>query len=183
MAEQGEALIEECVHNHPDMDKLCPDSVNTVRIVSLTWGDDNPEPKLLYAGARFGRGNGSAVDSVRQGGMSVAVDLETGCICTFAVTKADEIFETHPVTGTKFEGFQIPFWPETLQMVRESAKKALEVAGLGYVGWDIAITPTGPIIIEANNWPSPSLAQLPYWEFNRTGLRPLVDKYLWDNEE
>ena len=50
----------------------------------------------------------------------------------------------------KIVGFQIPFWKETLELVREAA---LLQTGNRSVGWDIAITDIGPELIEGNhNW-------------------------------
>ena len=43
-------------------------------------------------------------------------------------------------------------------------KAALEVPEVRYVGWDIAITPNGPVIMEGNEYPSYGLVQ--YYLFN-----------------
>ena len=42
--------------------------------------------------------------------MGVLVDVETGCLVGSAVDKDDNIFEEHPYSKIKFDGFKIPNW-------------------------------------------------------------------------
>ena len=55
----------------------------------------------------------------------------------------------HPETGVSIDGFRIPFWQEAVELARDAH---LRFDSFGYLGWDVAITPTGPKIIEANAW-------------------------------
>ena len=64
------------------------------------------------------------------------------------------LYDTHPVTGKAFEGFQIPYWEEILKLTEKALRK---VDGINYVGWDIAITGKGPIIVEGNCVPCPTI--------------------------
>ncbi len=43
----------------------------------------------------------------------------------------------HPVTGEVIVGFQIPFWNQIIELVKELAYVVPQVR---YVGWNIAIT-------------------------------------------
>ena len=71
----------------------------------------------------------------------------------------------------KHEGFQIPFWKDTIKMVTSAALYSQENKS---VGWDIAITEEGPELIEANhNW-CKLLWQLPV----KQGLKKELEKYL-----
>ncbi len=53
----------------------------------------------------------------------------------------------HPVTGEVIVGFQIPFWNQIIELVKELAYVVPQVR---YVGWNIAITEKRPILIEGN---------------------------------
>ena len=41
----------------------------------------------------------------------------------------------------------MPFWEETRQLVLDASSR---LKFMEYVGWDIIISPTGPVILEAN---------------------------------
>ena len=43
-----------------------------------------------------------------------------------------------------YKGFQIPYWNQTLEMIKEASKVIPEVKT---VGWDVAITKTGPELV------------------------------------
>ena len=57
--------------------------------------------------------------------------------------------ETHPDTGEAFDGVVLPDWADARRMVCAAAKQFLPVRTLG---WDVAFTPGGPIIVEGNVW-------------------------------
>ena len=62
-------------------------------------------------------------------------------------------------TGKPITGFQIPYWPEVLDL----AERALRhIDGINFVGWDICVTEDGPIIIEGNSGPALADVQLLY---------------------
>ena len=56
----------------------------------------------------------------------------------------------HPDSGVYFSGFKIPMYKEAVELVVK-AHKALY--GIHSIGWDVAFTIDGPILIEGNdNW-------------------------------
>ena len=73
------------------------------------------------------------------------------------------------------KGFQIPFWNEIIKMLISAANVVKEV---GYIGWDVAITKTGPIIIEGNNDGGYTAYQLPNLTNTNIGSRYKYEKYL-----
>jgi hypothetical protein len=89
--------------------------------------------------------------SGRRGGLLVPVDLDTGTLGRAVGRDRDgarcRLFSVHPRTGAEIEGRRVPCWPAMVELVRRAARALSELPALG---WDIAITPRGPVIIETN---------------------------------
>lgn len=171
-----EGIVEQYVIQHHEMQKLSLKSVNTIRIVTIRTseeieGVEKNKVNFVYAGVRMGQGD-SYVDNLHSGGMIAILDLETGKIMTNGANHENRVYETHPDTGTVIKGFTIPFF--------EEAKAMIEVAGKdldGFIGWDVAITEEGPILIEANGSPGADGLQIPFVP-ERKGVRYMIEKYL-----
>lgn len=170
--DKGEFVLEELISQHPDMASFNPQSVNTVRIMSIV----NNQGDVDLLGAIFRMGNGHFVDNYSSGGLIASVDMITGVVDSLGKTKVtikQEGFEFHPCTHQRIKGFQIPFWAETIEMVRELA--ALN-SGLRSVGWDIAITNNGPELIEGNRFWDVHLFQVPGNKGKLEKILPYIDK-------
>ena len=159
-------LVESRVVQHIALQQLSPSGVNTVRI--FTCLDEHGHCRIL--GCRLRISVNSPVDNMAAGNMAAPVDEETGRICGPGVysdiTRSPEA--VHPVTGVSIEGFQIPFWPETLALVREASERHPQNRS---IGWDIVITPEGPGLIEGNHDWCKLVWQLPVGR----GLKPLLE--------
>jgi hypothetical protein len=162
-------LVEEFIQQHPALNKLSPSAVNTVRI--FTQLDDNDEVVLL--GCRQRISVNSSVDNMAAGNMAAIIDEKTGIITDTGVysdiTKSEE--KIHPVTGVEIVGLQVPFWEETVAMVKKAAKEHPENRS---IGWDIVITENGPGFIEGNHDWCKLLWQLPA----KKGLKSKLEPYL-----
>ena len=85
-------------------------------------------------------------------------------------------YARHPASGAYLPGFQIPFWPELTACVRRAMDR---VPGMGYVGWDIAVTPDGPELIEGHwHWPGGNIIQ-----FDGVGKYPLLRDCAGETDE
>jgi hypothetical protein len=140
---RGQTLVEEFLRQDERMAALYPESVNTVRLI--TYRD--PQDTLHVIASVLRIGNGSVIDNFAGGGMFTMLD-DDGVALYPAVDKNSNVFERHPVTGTEIRGFAVPQYDEVLRMIDDAARRLPTVP---YVGWDIAITPEGPAIIEANH--------------------------------
>jgi hypothetical protein len=139
-------VLQEAVTQHADLAAMYPLSLNTIRVQTLL--KRNQEVIILGSAIRFGR-NGSRVDNMSAGGIGVGVDVDTGQLKQTGRDFDSREYDRHPETGLTFKGYQVPYWPETLAVV-ERAQKSFTYFRL--VGFDIAVTPTGPLIIEINPW-------------------------------
>ena len=134
-------LLEEYVTQHPDMASLNSTSVNTLRIVTFVReGIVHVLARVLKIGA------GGDVDNFSAGGMYTMLDTD-GVALYAAFDRHDVIHAVHPISGSNIVGFRVPRFNEAVELV---SKAALELTDVPYVGWDVAVTSKGPLIIEAN---------------------------------
>jgi hypothetical protein len=142
----GRCLFQELVVQHDLLRAIHPASVNTVRVLSCAPGGG--EPTILAAVLRMGR-RGSEVDNISRGGLYIAVELETGRLLPPArtdFTYGGEVFPSHPDTGFAFAGARLPHFTQVIEIVRRGAAMLPHQL----VGWDVALTLRGPVLIEAN---------------------------------
>lgn len=170
MKSAGIDLLEDYVIQHEALLKLCATSVNTLRIATLL-GDK--KQGIVYAYLRIG--NGGIVDNVDQGGMAAPIDLETGALSSVGADKKGNRYETHPMSGVKIPGFQIPYWEEAKKMCLEAMHV---VEQLRYVAWDVAITPSGPAFIEGNSFPSHAIPQFAAHYPDGIGIMPRFHEFI-----
>ena len=139
-----DALIEECLKQHPDM-VFGSMSLNTIRAMTLCRPDG--KARVMKALLRAGVGN-TFVDNYAMGGSIYEVDLKTGVIISYGKTKSGDKHMVHPQTDIMMLGYQIPKWDQAMDMVVRAAEKLPQV---GFIGWDVAITPDNVQLIEGNN--------------------------------
>lgn len=164
-------VLEEVIVQHPEMAKLHPQSVNTLRIVTDVVGETI---HIAYIVVKIGTGDGFC-DNSGQGGVICRVDPESGKIVSVATDDYFHVFETHPDTGIEFQGYPIPMIDEAIALARKVAQVVPEIR---HVGWDIAITPDGPVLIEGNDYPGTDLCQLAPHYPEKQGLWPYYKEIL-----
>ncbi len=144
----GSFILQEKVIQHPEMSRLFPHSVNTMRIVTFHTGKGI---KIFRAILRAGTGD-STSDNWAIGGVLGYINPETGKLEEKFMYKPSYggFCRKHPDTGIVFSEFDIPFVMEALEMTR---RLHIFMYGIKSIGWDVAITEEGPVVIEANdNW-------------------------------
>ncbi len=145
-------LIQPRLRSHHELLEISSASgLATARVVTAMV---NRKARALLACARLSVGS-NICDNFSEGAsgnLVAAIDIETGMVGE-AWSSSDRRWPTiassdrHPDTGKRIVGFTIPSWPDVIQLA-VNAQNSLP--GLRSVGWDIAITDGGPILVEAN---------------------------------
>ena len=161
-------FLDEYVVQHEKISEICSRSVNTIRVMTFSY---NGKSEILYAAMRFGNGEAD-VDNFHQGGMAIAVDLETGRLQGDAFDKNLNYYESHPVSHIKFDGFRIPNWGAVKKLVLDAA---LVSDKIHLVGWDVAVTEKGATFIEGNRRPGFDLVQVPSKRGRKDIMRHCLD--------
>ncbi len=148
---KGKYLLQERIIQHEVMSAIFPYSVNTMRLVTFYNSGD---PLLVFGYLRTGTEK-NIVDNFKAGGLAISIHLETGKLFEYGYQNLNgkfRLIKNHPNTKFKFKDFEIPYFQEAINSVTKSHKC---LYGIHSIGWDVAITPEGPIIIEANDeWDS-----------------------------
>ena len=140
-------MIEEVIVNHPDVARVNPDSVNTLRVETCL--DHDGVFHLLNVLFMVGSTK-TIVSNCHSGGMMCHVDVKTGCIDNAGYNPTGIWYEVHPVSGIKLRGYKLPF----IDHLEEYIKGVCQVMpNARYVGWDVVITPDGFELIEGNFCP------------------------------
>ncbi len=165
LLEDGKRLVEEVAEQCKQLSELHPDSINTLRVVTLLGS-------VVAVYLRIGN-NHNSVDNFNHEGLAVPVEIESGEIIYKALDKSGHLYEEHPLTKKKITGLVIPRFKEVLALCETAA---LEVPEVGYVGWDVCVGKEKCFFIEANEFPGHDIYGLPPHRTNNLGLLPVFRK-------
>lgn len=161
--QKGAFVFQEALEQHDSINQIYPYSINTIRVE--TFLNATGEVEILGGYMRFGAGN-SYVDNVSSGGFFVPLDFQTGRLQKHGYTAliyGSDLITHHPTTGFPISNYEIPYFFEAVDLCKKFA---------GYIpnriiGWDVAITPHGPLIIEGNHDPAIIAGEYSYNGFKK----------------
>ncbi|MEI6437319.1 MAG: sugar-transfer associated ATP-grasp domain-containing protein [Candidatus Omnitrophota bacterium] len=154
--DQRPVLLQRRLVNSPEIVAFSTGALCTFRVITYLTPDG--KAALFAAGLKMPIGK-TDVDNVSYlGGIAAGVDLEEGVLRTARGTKyGATLMEVHPDTKARIAGHRLACWQEIVSI----SKKAQEsFSGFWSVGWDIAMTKDGPVIIEGNTYYGYDLLQL-----------------------
>lgn len=164
LREYGEGyLLQSAIDQHPEVSDVIGRAIGTIRLVTIR---DEIMPRVFYALWKIPAPKAMSDNFWQDGSMIAPVSSDKGEVGQAWIGTGLEArqIETHPASGRAFEGFQLPHWEEACEMAREAHALFPE---FGVIGWDVAFTEDGPLLIECNDNPFHSLYQTAY----RRGIR------------
>ena len=154
-AEVSSFLLEERIRPHPELAQFIGPTLCTVRVQTIVALDGRPR----IVGSVFKLQPGlSGLDHLLYGGLGCWVDPDTGALGPGRTRTNCEFATVIPGTDRSFVGYRLPCWRQVKELAFEAAA-AFPWARA--IGWDIAISDRGVVLIEGNERWSPSLVQLP----------------------
>ena len=160
-------LVTEFIEMHPELARIYPDSVNTIRMI--VFKRDGVTSTLGTSYLRIGSRKSGFVDNTAVGGMLAEINEQTGEYGNAQMLIRGRVVPSpnHPDTGVLISGV-IPHWDEVKRRVLQIADSLAE---LEYLGFDVAITSTGFKLPEINRSPDyPRISK----------LTPATTEYLFD---
>ncbi len=138
-------IFQAAVKQHPDIAKLNPSSLNTIRVVSFFF---EREVYILSCIFRVGAPN-AKVDNVGAGGYACPVQMD-GHLQTKAVNRKAEWVEENSA-GIRFDDVVVPEFDKVIETVQFAHKR---LAHFKLIGWDMTVDIHGePVMIEYNTCP------------------------------
>lgn len=146
-------MVQECLVGHPVLQRLSDtDGLQTCRVVTFLRGDGRVE--ILAARLRLicGPGARDNFSYGRTGNVIANLDIDTGRIVSAVSGSGRDprivSVQRHPRTGRELTGFAVPDWGSAVDLAVRAARA---FAPLCTVGWDVAIGPDAPRLIEGND--------------------------------
>lgn len=141
-------IFQERIIQSAEMNVLNPSAINTYRIVTI---NKNGTPYVLTSLLRVGTKKTGNVDNWAAGGLAIGLQ-DSGFLKKYGYYKPIFGLKTdiHPDTNVVFEEFKAPGYQEALKLACDAHRMFY---GVRAIGWDIAISESGPVFIEGNdNW-------------------------------
>ncbi|MFC5604799.1 sugar-transfer associated ATP-grasp domain-containing protein [Sporosarcina koreensis] len=154
-------VIQEKIKQHPELNKIFPNSINTIRINTIHNGVKTVH---LCSVLRFGVNN----REVDNGGAFISID-NNGHLVAPAYSFLEyggNTYEKHPNTKVGLNNFKVPYFQEAISL----AVKSAEEFPSKIIGWDVAITEHGPVIIEGNHNPHLGMADIAFGGLKKSNL-------------
>lgn len=170
-------ILQPRMRNHEDLAGLARDSLIVFRVVTCL--NRANEPEVTHAVLRILTKIEPDWDTRPDTEYGAAIDIETGRLSRLTGDKPDSClvwYDVHPVTGAPVLGRRIKDWPALRDL-------ALVTHGLFrnriVIGWDVALTTEGPMMIEGNSNMDVSFMQRAYREpIGRSRLGELLAYHL-----
>lgn len=161
-------IVQPHVANHPSLADIAGQSLAVLRV--FTCLDGNDRPAVTHGMLRvLGK---LEPDWPTEAELGAPVDLATGRLGAMTGDRrsgALDWYDRHPVTGAAIAGRILPHWPAIMAVACDAHRAYPERVVLG---WDIALSPGGVLVLEGNSRPDVAFLQ----RVHRTpiGLSPLA---------
>ena len=144
-AERKPVLVQRRLVNSPEIVQFTTGALSTFRVVTYV----GPDGKIGILSAGLKRPVGAMeVDNSRAGGIVAGIELETGVLMPASSRSfPGQLMPQHPDTGATISGHRLSCWQEVRVL---SLKAQAAFPEIWSVGWDIAMTDQGLVMIEGN---------------------------------
>ena len=139
---QCDCLVQPFIENHPVIARVTNGALASLRIVTGM----NERGGAEFVASLIALPQGARNSSV--GGILCSIDPENGLIRKVALLSGEPVVN-HPDTGMSIPGLELPFWQESVHLV--CSAHALAFPRFAFLGWDIALTQDGPLLLETNS--------------------------------
>lgn len=155
-------IVQPRLLNHSSLADLAEQSLVTIRIV--TCRNERDEPEATHGILRILSMIEPAWDTAPDTEFGAAIDVRNGVLGWLTGDRPEtclQWYDRHPISRAPILGRQVPQWSELVDLaLRAHAGFPTRIL----VGWDLALTPDGPLMLEGNSNMDVSFVQRTYRE-------------------
>ena len=167
LVSKDQLLVEDAIIQHEDLNQINPYVVNSFRVITLY---KDGKARMIANALRINQDDAEVIGCTNDLYFSIGED---GRIDSNVVDDYGNVYETHPMTGKRFSDVLIHGVKEAFEMCEEAHKRIPQVR---YIGWDVAFSVNGPLLVEGNEYPGYGLVQHFKLKDKRTGhLKEVAD--------
>lgn len=160
-------LVEEEIVQCRELNEINPHVVNSFRVITLY---KDGKATVINNAMRINQTADSVIGCTND--LYFSLD-EHGLINSNVIDDYGKVYHEHPLTHKVFSEVKIKGVKEAFKMCQEAA---LMLPQVRYIGWDIAFTDNGPLIVEGNEYPGYGLVQHYKLHNSKTGhLKEISD--------
>ncbi|MFN8445029.1 MAG: sugar-transfer associated ATP-grasp domain-containing protein [Caldilineaceae bacterium] len=142
LSQQQAYLVQPCLTNHPTLVALSPGALATARVV--TGRTPSGDVEAIVATFKMA-GQPSIINTH---GLNSPISLVSGQLGrAYSYHPICPGYDVHPVTGALITGVTLPDWSQTVGLAQRAHSLITEYI---FLGWDVAFTPRGPVLLEGN---------------------------------
>lgn len=144
-AQKETFILQEAAVNHSEIVQFSTGGLITFRVVTVVR--DNSDIEILSTDMVMPFG-AAAANHGSHGGILSRLDARSATL-GIAYKRLPVLMKHthHPETGAKIEGVKLTVWPQLESLAIRAHKCFPDIFS---IGWDLAVTPNGPVIVEAN---------------------------------
>lgn len=167
LKEKDQLLVEDAIIQHEDLNQINPYVVNSFRVITLY---KDGQAHMIANALRINQDDAEVIGCTNDLYFSIGAD---GRIDSNVVDDYGNVYDTHPMTGKRFSDVYIHGVSDAFEMCRQAHQRIPQVR---YIGWDVAFSVNGPVLVEGNEYPGYGLVQHFKLKDKRTGhLKEVAD--------
>jgi hypothetical protein len=164
-----DCLVQPFIENHPDIAQVTNGALASLRIV--TGLNERAEAEFIASTMNLPYG----AHEIHFACILCSIEWETGRVRRAAFPDGRRV-QSHPNTGLPCIGVMLPFWHESIKLVQRAHAAAFP--RFPFLGWDIALTKDGPILLETNSGWGAIFHQMLDGPLGHTAFSRLVSLYV-----
>lgn len=171
LCSKGQYLVEEAIEQSDDLNAINPCVVNSFRVVTI-YKDTGA--KVVSNALRINQDETDVIGCTNDLYCSLSED---GRISSNVIDDYAKVYTCHPMTGKLFSEVRIQDVKKAFEMCEQAASRIPQVR---YIGWDVAFSKRGPVLVEGNEYPGYGILQFYALNGSRTGHLKEVADFLGD---